>query len=142
MEAVRTSLDAQIKEERATVSHGLLPTVLADENQMTALLQNLVSNSIKFHADRPPEVQVECERSRGEWLFSVRDNGIGIEPRYSEQVFQLFKRLHTMDEYPGTGIGLAIAKKIVERHGGRIWLRSTPGEGTTFYFTIPIGVVR
>jgi len=139
MGAIRTNLAAQIKEEGATLTYGSLPTVMADENQLTVLLQNLISNAIKFHADKPPEVCVWCERSGSNWLFSVRDNGIGIDPQYGEQVFQLFKRLHTREEYEGTGIGLAIAKKIVERHGGRIWLQSRPGEGTTFYFTIPIG---
>ncbi|MBI0582873.1 MAG: AAA family ATPase [Methanomassiliicoccus sp.] len=138
MAIVRANLKVQIEEEGATVMHGPLPSVMAEENQMIALLQNLVNNGIKFHGRDPPVVSVQCRRDGHNWLFSVKDNGIGIDPQYHENLFQLFKRLHTVDQYPGTGIGLALAKKITERHGGRIWMESEPGSGTTFYFTLPI----
>jgi signal transduction histidine kinase len=110
---------------------------MADDNQMAALLQNLVSNGLKFHGEERPIVHVSCRPDGDHWCFAVSDNGIGIDPRHQGQVFQLFKRLHGGEQYPGTGIGLAIAKKIVERHGGRIWLESEIGKGTTFFFTIP-----
>ncbi len=139
MSTVCDSLKAQIEDEGGAVTHDDLPTIMADDNQMVALLQNLVSNGIKFHGDKRPAVHVSCRPNGGDWCFSVSDNGIGIDPRHKGQVFQLFKRLHGADQYPGTGIGLAIAKKIVERHGGRIWLESEAGRGTTFFFTIPKG---
>jgi PAS domain S-box-containing protein len=138
---IRNNLKVQMQDEGGTIVHDPLPTITVDESQITALMQNLISNAIKFHGDESPVVRISCIEREGEWLFSVQDNGIGIDPRYKEQVFQLFKRLHTIDQYPGTGIGLAIAKKIVERHGGRIWLESEIGKGTTFFFTIPM-VVR
>ena len=114
-----------------------LPTVDGDMTQLTQLFQNLVANAIKFRADAAPDIRVSAERQEGAWLFSVRDNGIGIAAEYRERVFVLFQRLHGRDEYSGTGIGLAICKKIVERHGGIIWVEATPGGGTTFRFTIP-----
>jgi light-regulated signal transduction histidine kinase (bacteriophytochrome) len=116
---------------------------MADSSQLRQVVQNLIGNAIKFRGERPPRVQVSAEPSveagsdRPRWLFAVRDNGIGIEPQYAERIFVLFQRLHTRADYPGTGIGLAICKKIVERHGGHIWMESQPGEGTTFFFTIP-----
>jgi PAS domain S-box-containing protein len=134
---VLASLRTAIEEHDATVTHDPLPTVTADATQLGQLLQNLVGNGLKFRGDSPPTVHVSAERHDGEWLFSVRDNGIGIEPEYAERIFVLFQRLHGRSEYPGTGIGLAICKKIVERHGGRLWVESTPGHGSTFLFTLP-----
>lgn len=125
-----------IEESRTTVTHDPLPHVLADDTQMTQLLQNLIANAIKFHGPELPLVHVGAWRQEDQWLLFVRDNGIGIDPQYNERIFILFQRLHHRDEYPGTGIGLAICRKIVERHGGRIWVESAPGQGATFYFTL------
>jgi PAS domain S-box-containing protein len=126
-----------IEESGGRVTHESLPTILADGGQLLQLFQNLIGNAIKFHDHRPPEVRVNAQRTDKGWLFSVKDNGIGIDPQYRERIFLIFQRLHTMDQYPGTGIGLAICKKIVERHGGQIWVESNAGEGTTFKFLIP-----
>jgi light-regulated signal transduction histidine kinase (bacteriophytochrome) len=104
---------------------------------MTQLFQNLISNAIKFHGTEAPRITISAEYKQGEWLFSLQDNGIGIDPRYKEQVFKIFQRLHSRDEYAGTGIGLALCMKIVELHKGKIWLESEPGKGSTFYFTLP-----
>jgi signal transduction histidine kinase len=131
------NLKGAIDESKAVVTHDPLPTVMADERQFLRLLQNLLSNAIKFHGPEAPRIHLSAERREKEWLFSVRDNGIGIDPHYSERIFVLFQRLHTNAEYPGTGIGLALCKKIVERHGGRIWMESQLGQGATFYFTLP-----
>lgn len=132
------NLEVAIHERGAAVTHDLMPTAKVDASQLTQLFQNLIGNALKFCRDRPPVVHVGCVRqSPAEWLFSVRDNGIGIEPQDFERIFQLFQRLHGRGEYPGSGIGLAVCKKIVERHGGRIWPESEPGKGTTFYFTLP-----
>jgi PAS domain S-box-containing protein len=126
------------KQSGAVVTRDVLPTVLADEVQLTQLFQNLIDNAIKFRSDRPLEIHVGAKRDDNRWVFSGRDNGMGIEPQYFDRIFLIFQRLHGLDRYSGTGIGLAICKKIVERHGGRIWVESEPDEGSTFYFTIPI----
>jgi chemotaxis family two-component system sensor kinase Cph1 len=107
------------------------------EFQLEQIFQNLVGNAIRYRSGRPPEIHVGAEETEEGWVFSVQDNGIGIESKYREQIFGLFKRLHTANEYPGTGMGLAICQRIIERAGGRIWVDSEPGRGTTFYFKIP-----
>jgi PAS domain S-box-containing protein len=137
LDAALGNLRAAVEESRAVVTHDPLSTVMADERQLLQLFQNLLSNALKFRGEQPPRVHVSAERRGSEWLFSVRDNGIGIDPQYAERIFVVFQRLHNMAEYPGTGIGLAICKKIVERHGGRIWMESQLGKGATFYFTLP-----
>jgi PAS domain S-box-containing protein len=131
------NLKTSVDETNATLVQGKLPPVMADETQLIQLFQNLVGNALKFHGQAPPRVLVEAEREGPMWRFSVEDNGIGIEPQYYERIFIIFQRLHGKEEYAGTGIGLAICKKIVERHGGRIGLDSQPGQGTTFWFTLP-----
>jgi light-regulated signal transduction histidine kinase (bacteriophytochrome) len=136
MSDVLLNLGPAMQESGAAVVHDSLPTVFADPGQMTQLLQNLIGNAIKFRDTKLPLVRISAEEAGDDWTVSVRDNGIGIAPEHAERVFQIFQRLHTRDQYPGTGIGLAVCKKIVERHGGKIWLDSTPGDGTTFYFTL------
>ncbi|OGI02303.1 MAG: hypothetical protein A2X42_07015 [Candidatus Margulisbacteria bacterium GWF2_38_17] len=134
----RTISDLQLKidETKAVVTSDPLPLVVGDEFQLGQLFQNLIGNAIKFHGIEPPRVHISAERKGTEWLFSVKDNGIGLDQKYSERIFVVFQRLHFRDEYQGTGIGLAVCKKIVERHGGRIWVESTPGKGSVFYFTL------
>jgi PAS domain S-box-containing protein len=131
------NLTLAMEDAEATVTADPLPAVVGDSVQLEQLLRNLIGNAIKFRGDRPPQVHVGVERSNGEWRFAVRDNGIGFAPQYRERIFTVFQRLHSASQYPGTGIGLAICKKIVERHGGRIWAESQPGQGATFYFTLP-----
>ena len=130
------NLRQSIEDSGAKVVVETLPAVLADAVQLSQLFQNLIGNAIKY-CQRRPEIQVEARADGKEWAFSIRDNGIGIEPRYCERIFQMFQRLHTRNEYSGTGIGLTICRKIAERHGGRIWVESQPGRGSTFWFTIP-----
>ncbi len=132
---LRTAID----ETGATVTHDPLPVVQADPTRLVQLLQNLIANAIKFRRDEPPRVHVAASARDGQWLFAVQDNGIGIPPDQYERIFLIFQRLHLRETYPGTGVGLAICKRIVERHGGRIWVESQPGQGTTFYFTLHRG---
>ncbi len=131
------TLKMRIVETGATVTQGRMPTIIADRAQMMQLMQNLIDNALKFHGSVSPQVSVSATRADGGWVFSVKDNGIGIEPKHQEKVFELFARLHTREEFEGTGIGLAVCRKIVERHGGKIWVESEPGKGSTFYFSIP-----
>ncbi len=133
-----TALKLAIEESHATVTHDSLPHVLADAQQLQHLLLNLVSNALKFRTAKPPRVHVSAVANETHWLFRVQDNGIGIDPAYFDRIFVIFQRLHGRTEYPGTGIGLAISRKIVERHGGRIWVESAPDQGSTFCFTLPI----
>ncbi len=132
-----SGLRLAIEESDAEITRDSLPTVMADQAQLAQLLLNLVGNAIKFHGEARPKVHVSARREGDEWVFSVRDNGMGIDPKYFDRLFVLFQRLHSRKEYPGTGIGLALCKRIVERHGGRIWVQSEPSKGSTFYFTIP-----
>ncbi len=134
---VLDNLKIAIIESRTRVTHDPLPTVMGDEIQLIQLLQNLIGNAIKFRCEESPQVHISTEQTQNEWVFSIRDNGIGMEAEYFDRIFTIFQRLHSKSEYPGTGIGLAVCKKIVERHGGRIWVESTPGVGSAFYFTIP-----
>jgi PAS domain S-box-containing protein len=137
LETAIANLQAAVEENGAAVAQDPLPVVMADDSQMLQLLQNLVANAVKFHGAEPPRVHVSARRQAKDWLFAVRDNGIGIDSAHQQRIFTIFQRLHGKAEYPGTGIGLAICKKIVERHGGRIWVESQPGNGSTFHFTIP-----
>ncbi|PLZ96822.1 cyanobacterial phytochrome A [Fischerella thermalis CCMEE 5268] len=139
LERALTNLRKRISETGAVITHDQLPTVMADGTQLMQLFQNLIGNAIKFRSDQAPEIHIGASRLEDEWLFSVRDNGIGIDPQFRDRIFVIFQRLHTRDEYPGTGMGLAICKKIIECHRGRIWVESKLGEGATFYFTIPVG---
>ena len=127
-----------LEEAGGTIIYGEMPSIIADETQMTQLFQNMIGNAMKFHGEEAPRVEISAVRKGEDWIFSVRDNGIGIDPQYKDRIFEIFQRLHTCEEYPGTGIGLAIAKKIVERHQGHIWVDSQPGKGSTFNFTLPV----
>ena len=139
LDAALSNLRVSIEESNASITADPLPDIVADSTQMAQLLQNLIGNGLKFHGPQRPEIHVTCKWTDGKWVFGVRDNGIGIDPQYAQRIFTIFQRLHTNEEYSGTGIGLAICKKIVERRGGRIWVESQPGSGSTFYFTVPIG---
>ena len=131
------NLQIAIAESDAHIDCGPLPTLMADSVQLVQLFQNLIGNAIKYRTSRPPEVRVTASMRDGDWLFEIADNGIGFDPKQTDRIFMIFQRLHTRQEFSGTGIGLAVCKKIVERHGGKIWADSKPGEGSTFSFTIP-----
>ncbi|MCF8042167.1 MAG: PAS domain S-box protein [Desulfarculaceae bacterium] len=137
LELALSNLQVIIGETGTKVEKGEMPQILADQGQLVQVFQNLVQNAIKFHGPQPPVVRIGAQAADGQWLFSVSDNGVGIEEQYFERIFIIYQRLHSKTEYGGTGIGLALVKKIVERHGGRIWVESSPGQGSTFYFTIP-----
>jgi hypothetical protein len=136
------NLEVAIKESGAAIEIAELPRLRLHEFELEQLFQNLVGNSIRYRADVPPRIQIAAILKDGAWLFSIRDNGIGIEPRFTEQVFGIFKRLHSGGQYPGTGMGLAICQRIVERRGGKIWVESEPGQGSTFYFSVPARKAR
>ncbi|HXZ23862.1 MAG TPA: MEDS domain-containing protein [Methanomassiliicoccales archaeon] len=137
VEKVLSNLQATLKVNHVNVEHERLPIITADSGQMVQVMQNLIGNAAKFHGTDAPQIRVSCQQADNEFIFSVQDNGIGVSPKYKDTIFQMFQRLHSSDEYPGTGMGLAITKKIVERHGGRIWVESEEGKGATFFFTIP-----
>jgi len=137
-DAATTDLKAALEESRALLTRGPLPCVQGDRIQLIQLFQNLLANAIKFRGEGPPRIHICAERSEQEWVFAVRDNGLGIDPEKSEVIFHLFRRLHRREEYPGTGIGLALCKKIVTQHGGRIWVQSEAGKGSVFFFTLPV----
>ena len=133
------NLHSAIEGAAAAITHDPLPVVRGDRTQLVQLFQNLIGNAVKFRSpDRPAQVCVSVRQQPDEWLFSVQDNGVGFEQQYENKLFLIFQRLHSRGQYPGTGIGLAICKRIVERHGGRIWATGTPGQGAVFSFTIPI----
>ncbi|MBU4263555.1 MAG: PAS domain S-box protein [Proteobacteria bacterium] len=131
------NLQAAVRDINAVITRDSLPTLMANASLISRLFQNLIGNALKFHGKEPMQVHISAEQKENRWILSVRDNGIGIEPKYAETIFGMFQRLHTTREYPGTGIGLAVCKRIVEHHGGEIWLESEPGKGSTFYFTSP-----
>jgi light-regulated signal transduction histidine kinase (bacteriophytochrome) len=132
-------LRTSIEDAGATVTHDEVPTVMSDATQMTQLLQNLIGNAVKFRSpDRPCKIHVGVQQQEDRWVFSVSDNGIGIDPSQLAEIFTLFRRLHTRQQYSGSGISLTICKKIVDRHGGTIWADSHKGAGTTFFFTWPM----
>ena len=136
------NLQGAISEAGASIEHGELPELVGDEAQLAQLFQNLIGNAIKFRREQPPHIQISARAQGDEWVIAVSDNGIGIEPQYFDRIFAIFQRLNPREQYPGTGIGLAIVKKIVERHGGRIWVESSPGVGSTISFTMPAGRSR
>ena len=137
LEDVLRNLKTSIMENNAQITHDPLPTIIGDPSQINQLLQNLIANAIKFHGDEPPKIHISAEESGDEWIIGVSDEGIGIDPDHQEQIFRIFKRLHTREEYSGTGIGLAICKRIIDKHNGKIWVESELGKGSNFYFTIP-----
>jgi PAS domain S-box-containing protein len=131
------NLTVAVEEARAEITHGQLPTVMGDPTQLLQLFQNLIGNALKFRREAPVQVRIDAHHEGGQWVISVSDNGIGIDPQYAERIFMIFQRLHTREQYPGTGIGLSVCKKIVERHGGRIWVESAATEGSVFKFSLP-----
>ena len=133
------NLTAAIEVSGASITHGPLPTVRMHEFQLEQLFQNIIGNAIRYRSEQTPRIHIAAERSGDSWKFSVQDNGIGIDPQYKEQIFGMFKRLHTSADYPGAGMGLAICERIIQRQGGRIWVESELGHGSTFFFTVPAG---
>ena len=142
VEAALKNLEAAIHDGQATVNYGGLPTISANGGQLQQVFQNLIGNAIKFRGADPPVIDISADQVGEDWLFAVSDNGIGIAPEHAENIFVVFQRLHTREEYSGNGIGLAICKKIIQRHGGRIWVESQAGQGTTFKFTLPVAAVE
>jgi PAS domain S-box-containing protein len=132
-------LESSIRDSGGQVTWGELPIVMGDRSQLVQLLQNLIGNGLAYRSDKPPDIHISAKRSGKDWIFSVRDNGIGIDPKHYDQIFEIFKRLHSQKDHPGTGIGLAVCRRVVNRHGGKIWVESEPGHGSTFHFTIPEG---
>jgi light-regulated signal transduction histidine kinase (bacteriophytochrome) len=138
LENALTNLKLSIEENNvAIVPKNSLPTINGDYSQMTQLFQNIIGNAIKYRSSDPPQIHISVTNEANNWLFSIKDNGLGIDPKYADNVFKIFRRLHSNSEYEGTGVGLAITKRIVERHNGQIWVESEPGNGSTFYFTLP-----
>jgi PAS domain S-box-containing protein len=138
LDEVTANLHATVTQNNASIEAGDLPTVVADKSQITQLFQNLISNALKYkRADQSPQIKITASRVPGGYQFAIADNGIGMDMIYAEKIFVIFQRLHTKEEYPGSGVGLALCKKIVERHGGDIWLQSQPNRGSTFFFTLP-----
>jgi light-regulated signal transduction histidine kinase (bacteriophytochrome) len=141
LQTTLTTLGELIRESGAVIEVvGALPIVLADEGQLFQVFQNLIANAIKFRSYAPPTVTMEATRRNGSWVFSLKDNGIGIDMKHADRIFHMFQRLHDKDSYEGSGIGLAISKRIIERHGGKIWFESADNAGTTFFFTLPATV--
>jgi light-regulated signal transduction histidine kinase (bacteriophytochrome) len=134
---VLITIKSAIEDSGAAVTTGFLPIVKGDSIQLALVFQNLVANALKFRRKEPPRIHIAAQQQGAEWVFAISDNGIGIEREYLARIFEIYQRLHTQEEYPGTGIGLAICKRIIEAHDGRIWAESVPGKGSTFYFTLP-----
>ena len=137
LDRVLRTLTVSIEQSGAVITHDPLPTITSNPVELTQVFQNLIGNALTFKGERKPEIHIGAQRQPGCWLLTVRDNGIGIDPQFADRIFLIFQRLHTREQYPGTGIGLAICKKVVERHRGHIWVESQPGMGSTFCFTIP-----
>ena len=137
VQKILDGMAATLESSAGTVTYDKLPVLRVHETSTMQVFQNLIGNALKFHGELPPRVHISAKKGDGEWIFSVQDNGLGIEPQYNERIFQIFQRLHSKEEYSGTGIGLSICKKIVTNYGGRIWIESEHGKGSTFYFTIP-----
>lgn len=136
VEEIKQLYETDLQLSGGTITYDTLPTVSGDAAQLTQLLTNLIGNSLKYHSDEPPKVHISAYWNEYEWFFLIRDNGLGIAPKHHDSIFEIFKRLHTNQTYPGTGIGLAICRRVVHRHSGRIWVESTPGIGSTFFFTL------
>jgi light-regulated signal transduction histidine kinase (bacteriophytochrome) len=141
LSTVMLNLQLAIESSGARITFDSLPTIAMDETQLIQLLQNLISNAIKYAGDNPPRIHISANQAGPDWVFSVRDQGIGLDMGYADQIFQIFKRLHGQ-KHPGTGVGLAVCKKIVERRGGNIWVESAPASGATFFFRIPADLKR